>query len=116
MPWDRRQWDMDLLAFVRTLVGCRRTSQALQAGGFQVLETGADWLAFLRDTDDEQVVVLVVRGPGSRPDEPLRVEHGAVADGTRFASLFGAASATVERGRLRVGATPPGVAMWTARS
>ena len=52
----------------------RARSRALQAGGFQVLETGADSLAFLRDTDDEQVIVVVVRGPGSRTGD-LPVAH-----------------------------------------
>ena len=66
MPWNEEAWDLDHLEFTRALVQVPRPVPALQAGGFQVLETGADSLAFLRDTDDEQVIVVVVRGPGSR--------------------------------------------------
>ena len=69
MPWDQGAWDVDRLAFVRSMVRLRVGSAALRDGGFQVLEQGPDWLAFLRDTDDEQAIVIVVRGPGrARPD------------------------------------------------
>ena len=82
-------------------------------GGFQVLETGDDSLAFLRDTDEEQVIVVVVRGP-ARPADPLPVAAGAVADGTAFVELFSGARATAVDGHLDIGATPAGVAIWTA--
>ena len=75
MPWNEEAWDLDHLEFTRALVRFRARSRALQAGGFQVLETGADSLAFLRDTDDEQVIVIVVRGPGSRTGD-LRWRSG----------------------------------------
>ena len=76
MPWNEEAWDLDHLEFTRALVRFRARSRALQAGGFQVLETGADWLAFLRDTDDEQVIVVVVRGPGSRHGRPPGGDRG----------------------------------------
>jgi alpha-glucosidase len=113
MPWDAEAWDLDQLAFVRTLVHYRVASRALQAGGFQVLEVGDDWLAFLRDADAEQVIVVVARGPGPRPAGGLAVAHGAVADGTSFVSLLGGERATVEGGHLRLPPMPPGAAFWT---
>ena len=76
MPWNEEDWDLDHLEFTRALVRFRARSRALQAGGFQVLETGADSLAFLRDTDDEQVIVIVVRGPGSRDGRPPGGDRG----------------------------------------
>ena len=94
MPWNEEAWDLDHLEFTRALVRFRARSRALQAGGFQVLETGADSLAFLRDTDDEQVIVVVVRGPGSRTGD-LPVAIGAIADGTVFTSLLTGERATV---------------------
>jgi alpha-glucosidase len=113
MPWDDASRDLDLLAFVRTLVRHRRRSRALQKGGFQVLETTADTIAFLRDTDDEQVIVVVVRGPDPRPAGPLAVAHGAVEDGTAFVSLLTGDRASVGGGRLPLGPILPGVAVWT---
>ena len=95
----------------RTLVRFRVRSRALQAGGFQVLEAGDDSLAFLRDTDDEQVIAIVVRGPGSRPGD-LPVAIGAIADGTVFTSLLTGERATVAGGRLPLPPTPPGAAFW----
>jgi alpha-glucosidase len=114
MPWDEARWDLDQLAFLRTLIRYRVASRALAVGGFQVLEVGDDSLAFLRDTDDEQVIVVVARGPGPRPGEPLPVADGAIADGTSFVELFSGARATVASGHLPLGPMPPGVAIWTA--
>jgi alpha-glucosidase len=114
MPWDEAVWDLDHLAFVQALIHHRVRSATLAIGGFQVLETGYDSLAYLRDTDAEQVIVVVVRGPGARPGEPLPVAHGAVADGTTFRELLSGAQATVVGGHLPVGATEPGVAIWTS--
>jgi alpha-glucosidase len=113
MPWDEARWDLDTLAFVRRLVRFRVRSTALARGGFQVLEVGADHLAFLRDTEDESVVAIVVRGPGPRPAGPLSVRHGGIPDGTRFRELFSGASATVGGGVLDVPATEPGIGVWT---
>jgi alpha-glucosidase len=115
MPWDERAWDQALFEHVRALARLRRSSRALRDGGHQVLEIRDESLAFLRDTDDEQVVVVVVRGPGPRPDEALRVAHGAIPDGVPFESVLTGATAVVEGGHLRIGATPPGVAVWVAR-
>ena len=112
MPWDAAAWDLDLLAFVRTLVHVRRSSVALRRGGFQVLEVGEDWLAYLRDTDEEQVIVVVVRGPDPRPAGPLDVHPGAVADGTRFKELLTGARARVAGGALPLPSVAPGVAIW----
>jgi len=112
MPWDPGTWDRDLQAFVRTLVHVRRSSLALRRGGFQVLEVGEDWLAYLRDTDDEQVIVVAVRGPGGRPGGPLDVAAGAVADGMLFREVLTGTSSTVAAGSLSLPATPPGIAIW----
>lgn len=116
MPWDAASWDLDQLDFVRTLVHQRARSRALQVGGFQVLERAEDSLAFLRDTDDEQVIVVAARGPEPRPAGPLPVAHGAVADGTTFVELLSGGRATVSSGYLPIGSTPPGIAIWTSNA
>jgi alpha-glucosidase len=114
MPWDRAAWDLDLLATVRTLVRFRTSSAALRDGGYQLLEVCDDSLAWLRDTDDESVVVVISRGPRDRPPGPLAVRAGAIPDGVTFRELLTGGSATVENGELPLPAMPPGVAVWTA--
>jgi alpha-glucosidase len=115
MPWDPAAWDHEILEHVRAVARFRRGSRALREGGVQPLEVRDEALAFLRDTDDEQVVVIVVRGPAPRPGEPLPVAHGAIPDGTSFESVLTGERATVEGGRLPVGTTAPGVAIWVTR-
>jgi alpha-glucosidase len=114
MPWDRSDWDLDHLAVVRTLIRFRVGSSALTEGGFQVLEIGEDHLAYLRDADDEWVIVVIVRGPTERRAGPLAVWQGAIPDGTEFTDLIGGTSHTVTGGMLPLAATPPGLAVWVA--
>ena len=114
MPWDRALWDEPLYAEVQALVAVRRSSPALREGGYQVLEVAPDSVTFLRDTDAEVAVVVVVRGPDPRPAVPLHVGHGAIADGVVLTERLTGATAAVAGGRLDVGAMPPGVAIWTA--
>jgi alpha-glucosidase len=116
MPWDRAAWDSELFEDVRKLVAARRSSPALRAGGFQILEISDDSLAFLRDTAEESAIVVVNRGPGERPASPLSVSHGAVPDGTVFNEILSGAIATVADGALSLPAMPAGVAVWTART
>ena len=113
MPWDRTTWDDELHSFVRRLVRFRVGSAALRRGGFQVLEVGDSWLAYQRDSDEELVIAVIVRGPASRPTGPLPVAHGAVADGTTFEELFTGARSSVAGGMLPLPSTPTGVAVWT---
>ena len=113
MPWDEAHWDLDHLAFVRALVRFRLRSRALRTGGFQVLDSGEDWLAFLRDTDEEQVIVVVARAASDPPAGGLAVAHGAIGDGTPFVSLLTGERATIAGGRLPLASVAPGVALWT---
>ena len=114
MPWDRAAWDLDRLAFVRELVHARTSTPALHRGGFQVLETGTDHLAYLRDTDASWAVVVACRGPIARPAGGLDVGRGAIPDGTTFRERLTGARAMVTGGQLGLPETPPGVALWLA--
>jgi alpha-glucosidase len=116
MPWAQASWDLDHLAFTRSLVHLRVRSRALQVGGLQFLEQADDSLAFLRDTDEEQVVVVVARGPAGRPAGPLSVASAALADGTALVEVLTGARATVEGGHLQLPETRPGVAVWSSVS
>lgn len=112
MEWDPARWDGDLRAFYQALIRLRRTSPALRAGGFQVLAAEEHTLAYLRDTDTEQILVVGHRGPGVRAAGPLPVAAGALPDGAEFTELLSGRRATVSGGQLPLPALPPGVQLW----
>ena len=65
-PWEQRdRWDTDILDWYRTLIGVRITSHALQTGGFRWVSGGPDALAFVRESTDERLLVVVSRRSGS---------------------------------------------------
>jgi alpha-glucosidase len=115
MPWDAGEWNQDLAGTYRTLIRLRRTSPALAHGGFQMLAVEENSLAYLRDTDEEQIVVVGHRGPGVRSAGPLPVAHGGIEDGTEFVEVLGGTRAVVACGRLPLPALEPGVMIWRAR-
>jgi len=115
MLWDRSAWDEDLRAFYQALIHLRRTSPVLIEGGFQMLLVEEDTLAYLRDTDEAQIVVVGHRGPGARPASPLPVAHGAIPDGVELVEHFSGMRASVANGHLPLPAMLPGVWIWRTR-
>ncbi len=116
MDWERDTWDEGLREFYRELIQLRRTSRALIEGGFQVLMVEEDGLAYLRDTDDEQIIVVGNRGPAARPSGALAVSHGAIPDGREFVEIFTGQRVAVEAGCLPLPSLPPGVSIWRAQA
>jgi alpha-glucosidase len=112
MPWDRTEWDEDMRAFYQRLIALRKSSPALVDGGFQVLLAGGDTLAYLRDAEQEQLVIVGQRGPGVRPAGPLPVAHGAIPNGAEFVELFSGMRTIVVNGCLPLPAMSAGVAIW----
>jgi len=62
MPWDG-SWDEAFLGEVRTLARLRRSLPALARGGLRFVHVAPDAIAFLRETSDEQLLVLAQRTP-----------------------------------------------------
>jgi len=108
MIWDAAWWDAELRSLYQTLIRLRRTAPALIEGGFQILAVEADSLAYMRDTDTEQIIVVGNRGPGTRPAGPLAVTAGAILEGTEFREILTGRTATVSEGQLPVPSLPPG--------
>jgi len=75
-----------------------------------------DTFAYLRDTDEEQIVVVAHRGPATRPAGPLPVAHGAIANGTDFVEVSSGAHQTVINGHLPLPVMPAGVWIWRTHS
>jgi alpha-glucosidase len=112
MIWDSNEWAHDLRLFYQRLIRLRRTCPALIDGGFQVLACEENTLAFLRDTDAEQILVIGNRGPGERPAQELFVRGGSIPDGALFTEIFSGQTRTVQNGYLPLPAVPVGVQIW----
>ena len=112
MIWDSTRWDAELRSFHQRLIQLRRTSPALIHGGFQVLLSEENTLAYLRDTDAEQIIVIGNRGPDDRAANALYVGAGGIPDGTQFREFFSGQTLAVQDGYLPFPVLPVGVQMW----
>jgi alpha-glucosidase len=117
MAWDQAatggpRWDPGTFAVYRALSGLRRSNAALRSGGLRWAVVEDDAMAYLRETPDERVLVVVARGPwagavlprsivGEEPPELLyggsHVATTALADG---------------RGGLTVSGDGPALGVW----
>jgi alpha-glucosidase len=114
MPWDRSVWDLELFEFYKNLVALRRSSAALREGGFQVLLVEDDLLAYLRDSEQELIIVVANRGPELRPAGELPVRHAAIPDGVIFTDIASGVQLRVVNGFLPLPAVPAGAQVWRA--
>lgn len=62
MDWEESRWDLDLLEYYKKLIALRKTSPALQVGGFQILMVERDAFAFARDAGGEKIIIICNRG------------------------------------------------------
>jgi alpha-glucosidase len=102
MIWDEARWDKSLCEYHRFLIDLRRRSSALRRGGFQLLMTEADTVAYQRESADERLIVIAHRAEEPRPAGSLPLAHGGVADGARFIDLAGGEELMVRGGGLRL--------------
>jgi len=116
MVWDSTQWDSGLREYYQTLIKLRRTSPALIDGGFQVLLVEENVLAYLRDSDEEQIIVIGNRGAAEYPASALPIQLGAISDGTAFQELFSGQTSTVVNGSLPLPSLLTGVQIWRSVS
>lgn len=98
MPWDESEWDHDLLAFTRAWVGLRRSHDALQSGGYQLLYAEGDTLAFLRQSATQRLVFVGHRGAAAEVTLPLW--PGGFADGATLTDCLTKDAYTVQAGGL----------------
>ena len=62
IPWDKREsWDNKFLGLVTALVHLRRNSQALSDGGLRFIAAENDYVAYLRESANESLLVIVNR-------------------------------------------------------
>jgi alpha-glucosidase len=116
MPWEPQRWDADLRSFYRFLIHLRRSSPALTQGGFQTILAEQDTLAYLRDAETEQIIVVGHRGPAARPASPIRVAQAGLPNGAELVELLSQRRAVVSGGKLPLPELPPGVMIWRWKS
>jgi alpha-glucosidase len=100
MIWDEARWDRSMREYHRRLIHLRRESAALRCGGFQLLLTEPDTIAYQRDSPDDLVLVIANRAEEPRPARALSLAHGGVADGARFVDLATGNELVVRNGVL----------------
>ncbi len=105
MPWDPDGWDHDLLGFHREVLGLLRSTPALAHGGFRWAEIAPDALTFLRETDDDRILVRVSRAAA----ETILPLAGLVASGATPLLLTGDAAVDVVDESVVLSAPGPSV-------
>lgn len=65
MTWDQAdQWDHNFLNNVKALIELRRTSPALIDGGLRWVASGDDYIAFLRESKKQNLLIVIARDKG----------------------------------------------------
>lgn len=96
------------IALYRDLVGLRRAHPALGTGGLRWLHVDDECVVFVRESEQESVLVLAARG-----DADLELPPGAVAGAAAAQTLFGDATlAVAEGGAVALAAEGPAFAAW----
>jgi alpha-glucosidase len=62
MPWDESGWNLETRGLYKRLIELRRSSPALQRGGFETLHAAGDALAFVRRLEGQAVITALTRG------------------------------------------------------
>jgi alpha-glucosidase len=113
MPWDRPDLvDAGTLATYRALAGLRRSSRALRAGGLRWALVDDDAIAYVRETADERVLVLLARAPWSGADVPDVGLLGPSAPETLFGERGLAVAGGPGERTLRLPGDGPAVHIW----
>jgi alpha-glucosidase len=110
IPWDRiDEPDVaDRISLYRELIGLRRSHPAVQTGGFRWLHADDAAVVFVRESAEEQVLVLAARG-----DVDAALAAPSVVGADRARALFGDATLAVAAdGSVLISADGPAFAVW----
>jgi alpha-glucosidase len=109
MPWDRpEEFESETFTTVRTLIHLRNDVRALREGGLRWVIVHDDALAYLRETDEERVLVVVARAPWPGSVLPASL----LADGAVPENLFGGGRLEVTERGLEVPGDGPTAQVW----
>ncbi|MFD6178713.1 MULTISPECIES: glycoside hydrolase family 13 protein [unclassified Isoptericola] len=112
MAWDQSaaggpRWDVATLEVYRRLSALRSSSGALRDGGLRWAAVHDDAVAYLRETPDERVLVVLARAPWPG----VRLPGHLLASGASPEVLYGDLALRATAGGLEVAGDGPGVAV-----
>ena len=107
MPWHEKDWDVELLAVYRGLIGARRASAALRHGGLRWVHAEGDAIVFLRESLEETALVHVARAG----HEPVRLDVRHLAGIETGHAAYGP-GIEVDHREVRLGADGPAARVW----
>ncbi len=106
-PWQSAsEWDQELLGTYAEMAALRTSSSALAHGGLRWVHVSADVVAYLRESEDERLLVLVARAGVGDCELPLHE-----FDATSIESIVGF-TATLHEGAMAINVQAPGVGIW----
>ena len=114
MPWPSIDagggpgWDAATFDVYRSLIALRRSSRALREGGIRWAVVEPDAVAYLRETADERVLVLVARAPWGGATLPRHL----VPTGGEAQNLYGGAALALRPDAIELPGDGPGVQVW----
>jgi alpha-glucosidase len=110
-PWaSPESWDHALLSVFRQLCAVRRDSVALRRGGLRWAHVDADRIAWLRETDEETILVLLARAGG----DPIALSAPLLGldEGSQARNVYGGATLIAGAGLAVLPGDGPMVQMW----
>lgn len=107
MPWDRSQWDTDLLAHYKKLIALRKAYPSLRAGEYVSLhaDSAASVYAFMRSLVEEKIIVILNNSDRVYPVEIALWKHFPEPAG--LDCLISGKAYSIRKSRLQGPALPP---------
>jgi alpha-glucosidase len=100
MTFDESEWDTDLRSFTQKLIQLRHASHALKHGSFEVLHAEGDLVAFLRQSNEQAVIVVGYRGADTLTNAAIDVSTTGIANGTKLVDWLSDFQITVSNGAV----------------
>jgi alpha-glucosidase len=97
MEWDEQKWNDSIREHYQSLIQLRKDAKALREGGFQLLLTEDESVAFLRELPQQRIIIVAQRAGGL---ESLSVGVGGIADGSHWHEFFSGVETTITGGLL----------------
>ena len=97
-PWDKKNWNRELLTYLKTLTALRKSQPALRGGTFHRLFVDSNIYAFGRRLGNERVIV-VMNASASTHNVNIPVSSIGVPNGP-VTTLFGEGKARVSEGQV----------------
>jgi cyclomaltodextrinase / maltogenic alpha-amylase / neopullulanase len=98
-PWDSPCWDHDLRAFYQKCIALRRSHPALCTGDYRILFARGDILAYLRQNEQESLVVIFNRSETPYQANIDLSQH--LPASTRLIDLLSPSETQLQDGHLR---------------